>query len=409
MSWTDTNLGTLIDFYDHQRKPLSSTVRADFQGEYRYYGAQGVIDYVKDYIFEGEYVLVAEDGENLRSRNQPVAFNVLGKFWVNNHAHIIKAKDGVSTNKFIQSLLNTIPIDAYVTGAAQPKLSQANLKAMKVRVPDYDSQQKIAAILSAYDDLIENNLQRIKLLEDMAQITYEEWFVRMKFPGHEYTPIDPETGLPEGWSKKKIHTIGQVITGKTPSTSNEDYYGGEILFIKTPDMADHPYVIKTEQHLSEEGAKSQYKKYLPKNSLIISCIGSAGVYALTAMPSQTNQQINAIKFNDEFYVYYMYCYSKHIKPLLEGLGSNGATMTNVNKSKFEAIEVTFPSESLLRKFENEASKNFKVILTLQNQNQLLKEARDILLPRLMTGMIDVETIELPEALLARMDSEASAA
>ena len=130
MTWHEGTLGEVIDFYDHKRIPLSSSQRESFQGKYRYYGAQGVIDYVKDFLFNGSYLLVAEDGENLRSRKQPIAFEINGKFWVNNHAHIIKAKPGVSNDKFIQSLLNTISIEAYITGAAQPKLSQANMKAI---------------------------------------------------------------------------------------------------------------------------------------------------------------------------------------------------------------------------------------------------------------------------------------
>jgi type I restriction enzyme S subunit len=371
-------------------------------------------DYPKEYLLrKGDLILaMTEQGEGLLGSAALVPKS--DRYLHNQRLGLVQIKDEERVDKqFLYRAFNSPVIRSQIFGSATgvkvKHTAPERIYRCKFGFPPLQTQQKIAAILSAYDDLIENNLQRIKLLEEMAQITYEEWFVRMKFPDHEHTPIDPETGLPEGWSKKKIHTVGQVITGKTPSTSNEDYYGGEILFIKIPDMANHPYVFKTEQHLSEEGAKSQYKKYLPKNSLIISCIGSAGVYALTAIPSQTNQQINAIKFNDESYVYYMYCYSKHIKPLLEALGSNGATMTNVNKSKFESIEVTFPSETLLREFENKASKKFDVILILQKQNQLLKEARDILLPRLMTGMIDVETIELPVALLARMDAEAFAA
>ena len=271
-----------------------------------------------------------------------------------------------------------------------------NLEKLQVLIPPLNIQQKIAAILSAYDDLIENNLKRIKLLEEMAQITYEEWFVRLKFPGHETTPMDSETGLPEGWKRKQISSIGKIITGKTPSTENEGNFGEDTPFIKTPDMAGVPYVLRTEQYLSKTGADSQKGKYLPKNSLIISCIGSAGAYALTAVASQTNQQINAIVFNSEKYTFYMYAHAKYLKPLLEALGSNGATMTNVNKSKFEQITIVMPTDELLVKYHERFEINFESILLLLKQNQLLKEARDILLPRLMTGMIDVEQLVLPE-------------
>jgi len=391
----EIRLENALAFYNGKVVNIENT------GDIPVYGSNGIIGFTDKSLFEDGIVIGrvgAYCGATIYEK---------GKFWGSDNTIIVEAKTGFD-NQYLSYLLQVIDLNWFAGGSVQPLITHGWIKPIKAKIPDYFHQQKIAAILSAYDDLIENNLQRIKLLEEMAQITYEEWFVRMKFPGHEHAPINPEIGLPEGWGKRKIHEIGQVITGKTPSTSNANYFGGDILFIKTPDMSDHPYVITTEQYLSEDGAKSQYKKYLPKNSLMISCIGSAGVYALTAMPSQTNQQINAIIFSDELYVHYMYCYSKHIKPLLQALGSNGATMTNVNKSKFEAIEVVVPSVILLRDFENIASRNFDIILSLQNQNQLLKEARDILLPRLMTGMIDVEQIELPETLLARIEMEASA-
>lgn len=280
-----------------------------------------------------------------------------------------------------------------LTGATVDRIPLTNVPKFKLYLPPLPIQKKIAGILSAYDDLIENNLKRIKLLEEMTQITYEEWFVRLRFPDHESTPINPTTGLPEGWTKKQIQDTGDVVTGKTPSTTNSDFFGKDVPFIKTPDMANAPYVTHSEQFLSKLGADSQKKKYLPKNSLMVSCIGTVGVTALIAIPSQTNQQINSIVFKDQIYAYFMYCFSQRLKPLLQGLGSNGATMTNVNKGKFEAIEFDCPSDELLKKFQASVSSNFDAVLNLQYQNQRLREARDILLPRLMTGVIDVENYD----------------
>jgi len=320
--------------------------------------------------------------------------------------HRIRAKEKIDSLFLFYALLNKGlqgHYDGYFTGAAIKHLTGEKLAQVEVTLPQYSTQRKIAAVIEVYDDLIENNLKRIKLLEEMAHITYEEWFVRMKYPGHETAIFDEETGLPKSWTKNKISDIGAVITGKTPSTSNEDFYGSDVPFIKTPDIAKAPYVINTDQSLSKLGADSQLNKYLPKNSLVVSCIGTAGEFGFVSEPSQTNQQINAIKFNKDSFVFYMYCFAKHLKPLLEALGSNGATMTNVNKSKFEGIDVVIPNEDLLQDF-NELTKNsFESILTLQKKNKLLKEARDILLPRLMSGMIDIEQIELPEAILKQRE------
>lgn len=275
------------------------------------------------------------------------------------------------------------------TASGRENVSKTAFSNIEVLVPNtLETQTRIANILSAYDDLIENNLRRIKLLEEMAELTYREWFVNFKIDGKPLE-IDKNTGLPFGWERRKLKDLGEVITGKTPPTTNTDFFDGKIPFVKTPDMSNFPYVIETTQCLSELGANSQKNKFLPKNSLMVSCIGSAGVVGLTAVNSQTNQQINSIRFFKDCYVFYTYLFSKKLKPLLEGLGSNGATMTNVNKGKFENIEITIPKESILLYFHEIIKPKFQLILQLQNQNRLLKESRDILLPRLMSGELGV--------------------
>lgn len=294
---------------------------------------------------------------------------------------------------FIFHWLNSKQIRDYIkslaTGAAQPDLNHDAFKSVKINLPPLPTQKRIASILSTYDDLIENNLKRIKLLEETAQNIYKEWFVNFRFPNYENTPFNEETGLPDEWEMKTIAQFGTVITGKTPSTSNENFFGGKIPFVKTPDMHDAPYVLQTSITLSIEGAESQNNKYLPKNSVMVSCIGTAGVVSLTSENCQTNQQINSVRFDEEYKSFYFYCFAKGLKQLLEGLGSNGATMVNVNKSKFENIDILVPSESLIKKYHHLVDPIFEQMLILQENNQKLKEARDILLPRLMNRTIEV--------------------
>jgi type I restriction enzyme S subunit len=167
-AWREVSLGEVVEIFDHKRIPLSTKQRSQRRGPYPYYGASGVIDYVDDYIFEGRYLLISEDGENLNSRQTPIAFFATGKFWVNNHAHIVRAIPDIADDYYLMSWIGNADISGYITGTAQPKLSQANLKTMRLRLPPLPTQRKIAAILSAYDDLIENNTQRIRILESGA-------------------------------------------------------------------------------------------------------------------------------------------------------------------------------------------------------------------------------------------------
>ena len=274
-------------------------------------------------------------------------------------------------------------------GAAIQNINTDILRRTKVNLPSLQTQKRIADILSAYDNLIENNLKRIKLLEQAAQNIYKEWFVNMRFPDYENTPINPQTNLPEGWRYGMISEYGTVITGKTPSTKKDEYYGSEIPFVKTPDMHSSPYVIETSISLSSLGAESQKNKFLPKDSVMVSCIGTAGVVALVSKPSQTNQQINSVKFDKIYKSFYFYCFVKSLKSQLEALGSNGATMVNVNKGKFEGIEILIPTDDILIFFDSVVNANFNQIINILNQNQKLKAGRDILLPRLMNQTIEV--------------------
>jgi type I restriction enzyme S subunit len=277
----------------------------------------------------------------------------------------------------------------FATGATIKNLGLKAVREYAFELPPLETQKRIASILSNYDDLIENNLKRIKLLEETAQNIYKEWFVNFRFPNYEQTEFDVESGLPVRWERKTIDAFAEVITGKTPSTANSNFYGGNIPFVKTPDMHDAPYVLSTSIYLSNEGAESQNNKFLPKNSVMVSCIGTAGVVALASINCQTNQQINSVRFDEEFKAFYFYGFARGLRTLLEGLGSNGATMVNVNKSKFEKIELIVPDSETLKRHYGLVKVIFDQILILQEQNEKLKEARDMLLPRLMNRTIEV--------------------
>lgn len=271
-------------------------------------------------------------------------------------------------------------------GAAQPNLNARIIKNLEIIMPSLPIQHRIASILSRYDSLIENYQKQIKLLGEAAQRLYKEWFIDLHFPGHENTNIID--GVPEGWEKKKVGEIGTVITGKTPSTSNKENYGGSIPFITIPDMHTGIYPVSS-VFLSEKGAESQSKKYIPQGALIVSCIGTAGLVCITKERCQTNQQINSLILDDKEMLHYMYFVFLSLKEHLNNIGSNGATMTNVNKSKFEGIDIVVPSSCIIRDFSQRTTPYFENIKSLQSQLRLLTEARDRLLPKLMSGEITI--------------------
>ncbi len=172
--WPRRPLHELTINFDTLRKPVKEAER--IPGPYPYYGASGIVDHVDGYLFDGEYLLIAEDGENLRTRNTPIAFRAMGKFWVNNHAHILQGNEEAST-RFLEYAVLAADIGPYLTGAVMPKLTQANLNSMQVSCPPRAVQEGIVGVLGTIDDRIDLLRQTNSILESIAQALFKSWFV----------------------------------------------------------------------------------------------------------------------------------------------------------------------------------------------------------------------------------------
>lgn len=275
----------------------------------------------------------------------------------------------------------------YYTGATIMHMPGQKLKEVVIDKPPLDVQRKIGDYLEAFDDLIENNQKQIKLLEEAAQRLYKEWFVDLRFPGYEDVKV--VDSVPEGWRYKRVEEFGEVITGKTPLTSKTEYYGGNIPFVTIPDMHGNVFPLVTEKTLTKVGADTQKNKYLPVNSVIVSCIATVGLVNIAVEACQTNQQINSVILQNDNELYFFYESMKRIKALLDGVGSNGATMTNVNKTKFSSIKVLYPVEDLVKRYNECCKPIFDKILALSKSIIKAEQARDRLLPKLMSGEIEV--------------------
>lgn len=270
-------------------------------------------------------------------------------------------------------------------GASQQYISLGTLRSLLIRFPkDTDLANRIVKTISAYDDLIENNQRRIALLEEAARQLYKEWFVRFRFPGHEH--VEMIDGVPEEWRRSRVADLGLVVTGKTPSKKVEENFGSDVPFIKTPDMHGQTFIVANEEWLSERGANSQHNKTLPAGSVLVSCIGTIGVVAMTIAAAQTNQQINAVIPRHSHWQFFTYFVLEAIKSKLEAMGG-GATMANVSKSKLEGVPITIAKDSLILGFDDQVRPMFDLIESLAKQNIWLAKSRDLLLPKLMSGAI----------------------
>jgi type I restriction enzyme S subunit len=171
--WALAPLSDVTVNFDSRRVPVKASERQP--GPIPYYGATGVVDHVDGFLFDGEYLLVAEDGENLNSRSQPIAFLATGKFWVNNHAHIVQGNARALT-RYLQYAVENTDIQGYVTGSAQPKLTKSNLNAIQIPLPSLDDQHAIVEMIGTLDDKIELNREMNRSLETTAQAIFKSWF-----------------------------------------------------------------------------------------------------------------------------------------------------------------------------------------------------------------------------------------
>lgn len=376
--WQEYQFGDIAEFFDRQRVPLSGREREQRQGPYPYYGASGVIDHIDDYIFDGRYLLIAEDGENLNSRKLPLAFFADGKFWVNNHAHIVRGISGKSNDYFLKAWFAQANISGYITGAAQPKLTQANLKRIELRLPPIWLQERIASILSAYDDLIENNLRRIKILEEMAQNLYREWFVNFRFPGHEKAQmVDSELGkVPETW---EVGSLQQVITLQRGfDLPRKQRVPGEVPIYAASGVADTHNVIKV------------------KGPGVVT--GRSGTLGKVMYIDHDFWPLNTTLWGKEYqrgtplYAYYL------LRDLSLEQYNSGAAVPTLNRNDIHDLPVVLPDEQTLARFDQEEGALHGLITLLREKTEVLGSCRGLILPKLISGELDVSEldIEIPE-------------
>lgn len=280
-------------------------------------------------------------------------------------------------------------ISALVTGTNVKGIRSSALQSIEVDYPSFPTQQRIAGILSAYDDLIENARKQIRLLEESAQRLYKEWFIDLHFPGHESTPI--LDGLPAGWKRKTIGEVCDTIGGGTPSTTVSAYYqGGTIPWVTPTDITRNNALVllDTAVKITEAGLKGSSAKMLPAETILMTSRASVGFFGLCDFPVCTNQGfINCIPHRAEMQMYLLYNLMSRVDEIRQK--ASGSTYLEINKSTFRAFEMVVPSDEVLQTFQESTHRIIERTRALAKQIALLTEARDRLLPKLMSGEITV--------------------
>ncbi|HPE06798.1 MAG TPA: restriction endonuclease subunit S [Smithellaceae bacterium] len=288
---------------------------------------------------------------------------------------------------------------ANAKGAAYPAVDAETIERADVFVPPILTQRKIAAILSAYDDLIENNLRRIKVLEEMAQNLYREWFVKFRFPGHEKTRFtDSLLGrIPEGW---EIKTLGELCTqmqsGGTPSRKKAEFWdGGDIDWYKTMELWDR-FLISSEEKITVDGLKGSSARLYEPGTILMAIYGSltVGRLGIVTQRAACNQAaigmlVNPILASQQFLFYALYELRGHFNSIAQG-----AAQQNISKAKVAEAQCVLPPINLMEYFTNHVVPIWSLLENLQKKNNCLRRTRDLLLPKLISGEVDVSELDI---------------
>lgn len=280
-------------------------------------------------------------------------------------------------------------LDQYFTGATIKHMPGDKLKSIILDLPPLEQQKKIADVLSAYDDLIENNQKQIKLLEEAAQRLYKEWFIDLRFPGHESTPI--VNGLPEGWQKNKMSEVCESIGGGTPSTAKPEYFeNGTIKWVTPTDLTkkDSIILLDTEKKITQAGLDNSSAKMLPPETVLMTSRASIGYFAVCEHEVCTNQGFIACIPKEEVMRFYLLFNLMSRTDEIKGKAT-GSTFLEISKRVFRDMSIIVPASQIMTVFNKYVSYNVSRMRVLEKENVRLISVRESLLSKLMNGDLEV--------------------
>lgn len=375
--WKEYKLGELLSIrYGKDHKKLND-------GIIPVYGSGGIMRYVNQSIYDSPSILIPRKGSlnNIIYTETPF-WTVDTMFWT-----IVNTK--LVDPKYLYYAICKFDFAGLNVGSAVPSLTVPVIGNIDIILPSLNKQKNIVNILSILDNKIELNRRINENLEQQAQALFKSWFVDFE-PFKDGKFVDSELGMiPEGWKVGQLLDFGKIICGKTPSKSIKEFFGGDIPFIKIPDMHNQLFIINTEDSLSVEGNQTQQTKLLPPYSLLVSCIATVGLIAINTRPSHTNQQINSIVPQNKNSLYYLYLNLTLMKKQLENMGRGGTATLNINTTSFGKIRMIIPNNEVLVKFSHTVEPLFKEIEILSKQTFELTQLRNTLLPKLMSGELKI--------------------
>lgn len=381
-TWKWISFGELTFNKDSSRVPLSKNIRHSQKNKvYPYYGASGIIDYVDNYLFDETLLLIGEDGANLVTRSTPIAFLATGKYWVNNHAHVIGALNETILS-YVMHYINSISLMPYITGTAQPKMNQKKLNSIPVPLPPIEEQKRIVDKIEelffkidSYDnhylalealnkrfpkDLEKSILQYaiegklveqdtsdepaselLKRISEQKERMIKEKIIKKEKPLPPITKEEIPFDIPDTWEWVRVGDVGPWRAGSTPSRSNPLYYSGEIPWIKTGELNDG-YIEASNEFISASALKECSLPLNKPGSVLIAMYGATiGKVGILNIPATTNQACCASYPFEGVYNKYLFYYLLSMRNHFRSSAAGGA-QPNISKEKLVKTLIPLP-------------------------------------------------------------------
>ena len=353
-------------------------------GKYPVYGGNGLRGYADRSNFEGECAIIGRQGAycgNVRYFK--------GEAYMTEHAVVCQANEKADTY-YLSALLSTLHLERLSGQSAQPGLAVGTLSVQEINLPSLEAQRSIASILSSLDRKIELNNKINADLEEMAQAIFKNWFVDFE-PFKDGKFVDSELGMiPEGWKVGRLDEIADVVGGSTPSKAKPEYYTQKGIAWLTPkDLSNHPavYSSRGEIDITEEGYNSTSTKLMPKGTVLFTSRAPIGYISIAQNDICTNQGFKSL-VPKKAGTCFLYCFLKYVTPEIENK-STGSTFKEASGALMKSLQVIIPEQKVFEDFESIALPLFTRIESLEKESSRLSLLRDTLLPRLMSGEIEV--------------------
>jgi type I restriction enzyme S subunit len=364
-------VGDLVRDHDAARRPVKASERKS--GPTPYYGASGVVDWVEGFTHDGEFLLVSEDGENLRARSTPIAFLVKGKIWVNNHAHVLTGKEQHDT-RFLAYALAHADVSGYLTGSAQPKLSQAALKSIKLRLPSSSRRRAIAEVLGALDDKIAANDRTSR----SASSLISEVVAASQVRGYQARLSDLVALASRGIAPRYVESCGMVVVNQKC-------------------VRDHWVDVRLARRTAESTVRAD--RVLRRNDVLVNSTGQGTLGRVArwtrAEPEATvDSHITIVRFDES--VVDAACAGSillHMEGRIEALAEGSTGQTELRRDLLGSLELRLPPKGEQSALGAKISSFDDLKDQLRRESERLGMMRDELLPLLMSGKLRVRDIE----------------